>query len=504
MKVFKNLKENILYLDELFKDCGDIVKREINFGKEFELNTYIIYIDMLVNVQAIDETIIRTIIENISAFSSPTKNKSLFDIIKENCINKVDLKESNDFDEIVTGILSGDTVFFIEDFDKVLLISTKGFPNRGIPTVDTEVVLQGSKEAFSEVFRFNTALIRRRIRDTNLKIKQVYVGRRSKTNVAIMYIDDIVRKSILKEVEQRIKDIDIDAIFDIGYIEQFIEDNHFSVFPQTQITERPDKAASSILEGRIVVIVDNSPYALIVPTTLSSFFQASEDYYQRFEIMTFSRIIRFIAAVVSLTLPGFYLALVCFNPSAIPIDLVLKIANSRFVVPFPSVVEVVMMDLTYELLKEAGLRLPGPIGSTMGIVGGIVIGQAAVEAGFVSPLVVIVIAVTAISGFAVPNYSLTSGFRMSKYVVIIASAFLGLFGFWASIIFLLIHLSSLNSFGIPYMYPFTSGEINDFEDYKDTIVRMPLFKMKTRPIFANPNQSKRLNYKNKNKNKNKV
>ena len=306
-----------------------------------------------------------------------------------------------------------------------------------------------------------------------------------------MYLTDLVRPAILEEVERRLKSIDVDSILDSGYVEQYIEDSWKSPFPQVQMTERPDKAAASILEGRIVIIVDNSPFVLIVPVTLNSFFQASEDYYDRWHIASFVRVIRYVAAFFAVALPGFYLATVVYHPSMIPMILTLRMAEARQPVPFPGVIEILIMDIAFELLREAGIRLPRAAGGALGIVGGLIIGQAAVEAGMVSPIVVIVVALAGVSNFAIPSVSLVAGFRLTKYLVLFLSAAFGLLGFWAGLLLIIIHLASLKSFGIPYLFPYTSAEMNDYNDAKDSFFRMPLFSLKNRPFFANPENKKR-------------
>ncbi len=275
------------------------------------------------------------------------------------------------------------------------------------------------------------------------------------------------------------------------YVEQYIEDSTFSPFPTIQLTERPDKASSALLEGRICILVDNSPFVLLIPSTLNVFFQSSEDYYQRFEIMSFVRTLRFVAGILTLTLEGLYICISLYHPSMISLDLILKMSEARKNVPFPAVIEILLMDLAFELLREGGIRLPSPVGGTIGIVGGLIIGQSAVEASLVSPIVVIVVALSSVCSFLIPNDSLVSSFRLFKFLIIIASAFLGFYGFSLMLIFLSIHLCSLESFGIPYLYPFVSGEINHYTDFKDTIFRLPLSKMTKRPIFTNPTQTKR-------------
>ena len=494
LNVDKNLDINIERMDAAFQDCGDFVKRKFPIGEKKDVWLYICYIDMLTNADTVDVNIMSRLmlqIQNLSPNLTHIKS-GLYDVLKDGGITTADLQDSDNIEDICTAIMCGDTVLFVDGAEKAVVVSTKGFPNRGVQSADTEVVVQGSKEAFSEVFRFNTALIRRRIRDTKLKVVQVRSGRRSQTDVGIMYLDDVVRKDVLNDLLARIENIDIDAVLDSGTMEQFIEDDWISPFPQAQITERPDKASTAILEGRIVIIVDNSPFVLIVPATLNTFFQSPEDYYQRWHITSLVRLIRYMAAAIAIGLPGLYIATTVYHPSMIPMMLVLKMAGARENIPFPAVVEILIMELAFELLREAGIRLPQAVGSTMGIVGGLIIGQAAVEAGLVSPIVVIVVALTGICSFAIPHVSLVSGFRIMKYMVILFSAILGLYGFWLAALLILIHLVCLKSFGIPYLYPFSSGGINGYSDFKDTLFRLPLFNIKKRPIFAEPSQSKRM------------
>ncbi len=490
------LKENIEYLNEKFKGFDDLVKREIKIGKNGSIKVYLIYIDMMSNRDTIDFNVLRpllfeTKIANYDKSELANIGTDIFDVLVNNGISTLDIKLTDSLEEVESAILSGDTPLLIDGSNKAIILSTKGYKNRGVPECTTEVIVKGSKEAFSEVFRINTTLIRRRVKDSNLKIKQLTLGKRSQTFVGVMYMENLVREEVLKEVFARINKINIDAILDSSYVEQFIEDSVSSPFPTVQLTERPDKASSALLEGRVCIIVDNSPFVLLVPSTLNVFFQSSEDYYQRFEIMSFVRALRFLAAFLTLTLEGLYLCVSLYHPSMISLDLVLKMSEARRSVPFPAVLEIILMDLSFELLREGGIRLPSPVGGTIGIVGGLIIGQAAVEASLVSPIVVIVVALTSVCSFLIPNDSLVSSFRLSKFLVIFASAFLGFYGFSLMLIFIAIHLCSLESFGIPYLYPFVSGEINHYSDFKDTIFRLPLKRMTKRPIFTNPNQLKR-------------
>lgn len=489
-----SLNENISYIENLFEDCHDVVKRKFPIGEEKKAWAYIVYIDSMVDRQVIEQSILQPLMVEVREVLPKIENMhaSLLDFIKDGGMTTADLKNVDTLDEVCSAILSGDTILMIDGYEQAIVIATKGWPNRGVQEPDTEPVVRGSKEGFSEALRINTVLIRRRIRDTKLKVKQIKVGVRSQTDIAMMYLEDVVRSDILEEVNQRIHHFKVDAILDSGQLEQLIQDDWRSPFPQIQVTQRPDKAASAILEGRIAIIVDNSPFVLLVPTTLNCFFQSSEDFYERWQIMSFIRIIRYGAAFFAVALPGLYIALTTFHPAMIPTNLMLSIAAARQGVPFPAIVEVLIMELAFELLREAGVRLPDPIGSTIGIVGGIIIGQAAVEANIVSPIIVIIVSLTAISSFAIPSHSLGVAFRLSKYLIILLSSILGMYGFLLGIVTLLIHLSSLKSFNIPYLAPYAGLHPLYNNDLKDSLLRLPIFLLNKRPIFARPDQRIRL------------
>jgi spore germination protein len=443
---------------------------------------FMIYTDNIVD----GDTIHDFIMTNLMGRYKECNENGILEVLMEDIIAIGELSKITELDQAFDAVLLGDTVLFMEGNEFALQASTKGFPSRGVSQAQTEVVVLGPKDAFLEVMATNIVLIRRRIRDTKLKLKRKKIGTRSKTDVALMYMEDLVRPETLKIIEKQLDTMSLDGVLDSGYIEQLLEKSWLSPFPQLQMTERPDKAASALLEGRIVLVIDNTPVVVMLPVTLNVFFQAAEDYYDRWEIMSFIRAIRYVAAVVGIALPGLYIALTVYHPELIPTALAIKIAATRQNIPFSVVGEVVIMELAFELLREAGIRLPSPVSSTIGIVGGIIIGSAAVEAGIVSPSVVIVSALTGICTFVIPNISLVSGLRLSKYLAIFLSAIFGLFGLWIALLLVLAHLCSLTSYGIPFMYPFCSASVNDDMDWEDTIFRLPLRKMKRRPIFTKP------------------
>ena len=487
MQLTKKLEENLEMLDEVLRDCGDVVRREFCVGGNGRL--IMLYADNFVDLEAIRESILETVMLDYE--NEQPNGLGILERLMEEAIAVSEVKKVTEVADICDGIFWGDTILLMEGNDFALQATTKKFPNRGVSKAETEVVVQGPKDAFMEVMAFNIVLTRRRIRDPKLKLKRKKAGNRTKADIALMYMEDLVRPELLRKIEQQLDNMTLDGILDSGSLEQLLEQRQYSPFPQLQMTERPDKTASALLEGRVVLLMDNTPYAILLPATWNTFFQAAEDYYERWEIMSFIRLIRFGAAFLAVALPGVYIAFSVYHPELLPTALALKIASTRANIPFSVIGEVLIMELAFELLREAGIRLPSPVSSTIGIVGGIIIGSAAVEAGIVSPAVVIVSALTGICTFVIPNVSIVSALRISKYLVILSAAVLGLFGVWAALLLLLGHLAGLTSYGIPYLYPFCSSSVNGDVDWEDSIFRLPLSKMKGRPIFARPAERER-------------
>ncbi|WP_405728371.1 spore germination protein [Anaerotignum sp.] len=485
MRLTKHLEQNMASIHEALRDCGDIVEREFLVGGNGKL--IMLYADNFVDLEALRESILETVMLDYQN----DRPKGILEALLEEAIAVSEVKKVTTVAEICDAVFWGDTVLLMEGNDFALQATTKQFPNRGIGKAETEVVVQGPKDAFMEVMAFNIVLTRRRIRDPKLKLKRKKAGNRTRTDIALMYMEDLVRPEILETVEKQLDDMNVEGLLDSGSVEQLLERRQFSPFPQLQMTERPDKTASALLEGRVVLLADNTPYAILLPATLNTFFQAAEDYYERWEIVSFIRLIRYGAAFLAVTLPGLYIAFAVYHPQLMPTALALKVASTRGAIPFSVIGEVLIMELAFELLREAGIRLPSPVSSTIGIVGGIIIGSAAVEAGIVSPVVVIVAALTGICTFVIPNVSVVSGLRISKYLVIAMAAVFGLFGVWAALLLLLGHLSGLTSYGIPYLYPYCASSVNDDRDWEDSIFRLPPSKKKGRPIFARPIKNER-------------
>lgn len=489
----KDLERNEEVLKKIFTDCDDVAFRRIEIGDVYRVKMTLIYIDGLVQKEYIAEHAIFSLFveEEVKSFSLQGFKTPLIDIISKEALTTIDIKEESRMDNIINSILSGDTVILIDNIEKCLVFDSKGWASRGVNEPQTETVIRGPRDGFTESVKVNMTLVRRRIKDSNLKIKMETVGRRSQTAIAIMYMEDIVDKGLLQEVNERLKSIDIDAILDSSMLENLIEDNYMSAFPQIENTERPDAVAASLYEGRVAIIVDNSPFALIVPATVGTLLQSTEDYYTRWQEAQGVRILRLLAVILTVLSPALYVAIISYHPGLLPTKLTYYLAASRINVPFPSVIETFLMEVTIELIRESGTRISGPIGTTIGIVGGLIIGQAAVEAGIVSPILIIIVAVTTIATFAIPSYELSAGLRVWRFIFIIGAAIFGLYGIMLCVIVLGTHLIKLNSFGVPFTSPY-SGLGIDSGELKDTLIKAPIQELEERPTFTRPRNKIRM------------
>lgn len=491
--ISKNLNQNVETLNSIFKDCDDVNYRFIEIGDNNKTEACLVFLDGLIDKHLISEYAIQLLLTNSKGDDSSiiSLKSNLLDTLAKESIAVPGLEEAESMDEIVDAILSGETILFVDKASKALILSSRGWPTRGVAEPETETVIRGPRDGFGETLKINMTLVRRRIRDPGLKIKTTKVGRRSKTEVAVMYMEDIVNDKILKEVNKRLDEVDIDSVLDSAMLEHLIEDNYISAFPQMDSTERPDSVAASIYEGRVAILVDNSPFALIVPSTVGTLLQSPEDYYSRWTISTVVRLLRIIGIFLSALAPALYIAITSFHPGLIPTRLTYFLGASRINVPFPAAVEAFLMEITIELLRESGTRIAGPIGSTIGIVGGLIIGQAAVEAGIVSPLMIIIVAITTISGFALPSYELASGLRVWRFILMGLASVLGLYGIMLGIVVLSTHVARLESFGIPFASPYSGLGLQE-GDLKDTLVKAPIQKLQLRPVFTFPKNKRRM------------
>ena len=488
--ISKKIEENESAIKEAFAHCDDLKFRKLTIGENGSVRGFVCYIEVNAGNNLIN------VLGRMLAYMETLSKEQLIETVKGNAFALSDADPYTYMEDAIRGVLIGDAVLFIDGVDVALKMPDQGYPKMGISKSEAEKVVRGSDESFAESEKANTALIRKRIRNTKLKVKEFQVGVRSFTNVAIVYIEDLAEKALVEEIHRRLTEYDIDGVMDSGVMEQLAEESWISPFPQFQSTRRPDRAAMEILNGKVVVLVDNSPVALLLPTDVNSFLKTTDDYYNRFYMATFARVIRYVAAFFALTLPGLYLAVTNFHTQILPTPLLLSFSKAREGVPFPAALEVLLMELSFELIREAGVRLPGTMGNTIGIVGGLIIGQAAVEANLVSPIVVIVVAFTALCSFAIPNEEFAFSFRILKFLLIALSAWFGFFGFLIGLFLVLVHMASLKSFDVPYLSPYVGAQLNGYQDEKDSVVRFPLRMLWKRPMYANASERVKLKKKN--------
>ncbi|MFE8697145.1 spore germination protein [Cytobacillus sp. FJAT-53684] len=470
---------------------ADIVTRSFKTGKDGLIEVGIAYLDGLADKVFVQDFIIEPLMADLRISQldiEVIRNTNLFEVIKDFNLVSGDLKEITDLKTLYTHFLSGDTIVLIGGSHKGLAVSTRGWEGRGVQEPSSQTVVRGPKDGFTETLRTNTSLIRRRIKNTDLWIETIPVGKKTQTDVAFLYLKDVANMKIVNEIRSRINRINIDAVLESGYIEEMIQDETFTVFPTIHNSERPDAACAALLEGKIVIMVDGSPFVLIAPAVFVQFFQSSEDYYQRADIASLLRLLRFFCLFLALLTPSAYIAVTTFHQEMLPTLLLISLAAQREGVPFPALVEALMMEITFEILREAGVRMPRAVGSAISIVGALVLGQAAVEAGIVSATMVIIVSLTAIASFVCPSFNMAISIRILRFIFMILAGTFGLFGIMMGLIILVAHLASLRSFGVPYlspMAPFIAA------DQKDVLVRVPIWKMFSRPRLISQSDIKR-------------
>ncbi|RJX40457.1 spore germination protein [Paenibacillus pinisoli] len=461
-KLSADLDTNLKQFQAVFDKCGDIQYRPFELNEAL-LGTFI-FLSGLGNINAVNMDLLRNAIES----SLIEQSEALTEDIKAAIHSKLGFTSqtswSDDFQASVDKILAGELAVLLDGFTSILLLNVKELDTRSIEEPATESVIRGPRDGFQENISTNISLIRRRLKTTQLKLEMFTAGKLSVTDIAIAYLEGIAEESLIAEVKERVGRIKIDAILESGYVEELIEDNSVSPFPQVMVTERPDKVVGNLLEGKVAIIVDNTPFVIVVPGTFFQLLQTPEDYYQRYFVASAIRILRFIAVVSSLLLPSLYIALTTYHHEMIPTMLLISIASSRETVPFPAFVEAMLMEVAFEGLREAGVRLPRPVGQGVSIVGALVIGQAAVAAGIVSSPLLIIVSMTGIASFLFPSFQLGLAFRLLRFPMMIAAATFGLYGILMLMLMLLLHMLHLQSFGVPYMSPLSplrAGELKD-------------------------------------------
>ena len=470
---------------------SDIKIREFNLNfQNKQYKSFIFYIDGMINSDSINRFVLSPLMSNISSYkNSNVQNSNKVSIIKNSDISSYiidsllpqnDITQSNKFSEIFSLVNLGNTALFIDSVPYCFLIDAKGFDKRSIPVPENEFVIRGSQEGFIETVRTNTSLLRRLINNENLIIESTSVGRINKNTVCICYMKNIANSDLVNEVKYRVNNLDIDYIISSGELEQFITDKQFGI-PQMISTERPDRVANYLLDGRVALIVNGTPYVLVAPAVFLDFLTSSEDRNLQYQFSNLLRLIRAIALVITLILPGFYISITTFHQELIPTELLFAIVSTRSSVPFPIIFEIILMDLSLELIRESGVRVPAPMGQTIGIVGGLILGDAAVSADIVSPILIIVVAITGLTAFAVPDYSLGFHIRIARLFYIFAGYFAGFFGLAFAMFIHLGMLASINSFGVSYLSPYAPFSVSKSESY----MLDPIWKRERRDSFLN-------------------
>lgn len=467
-----DLQDNLAILKQIYSvpDNKDVKVREL-YVEGLNKQAAIIFISTITDVKSVEESILKPLTENTS------KNKLIRDIVSVQMV-----REIYNFSDAVKDINKGNALFQLEGEAKAYIMDCPDFQSRAIEKPDNEILIKGPKEAFNEKAVVNISLLRKKIRNENLIAEAIEVSKRSHNDVFVLYIRGLANEKLVSNIKNRLESLEVNAIQNLSLLEEYIEERNFSLFPSILTTERPDRAASFLEDGYIILLMDNSPDSLVLPATFWSFFHSPEDHYLRIAYANFTRALRMIALFITIFTSAIYISITTYHAEMIPPDLLLAIASSREKVPFPAVIEILIMESAFELIREAGLRVPSPIGPTIGIVGALILGQAAVEANIISPIVIIVVALGGLSSFAVSDISLNFAVRLIRFVFIVSAAMFGIFGMTAMFVFGLFYMVSLKSFGVPYLAPLSPN----YKSSKDTIFRRLIKNEKLRPGFLKP------------------
>jgi len=473
-----DLEENIEQIKKLFGNSFDLNIRRINVGAD-EFFGALIYIDSLVGNEMVNNILHNLNIDLLERLDLNNKlENNTYQIIVNKVLSNKNITETDNLEKITKDLASGYTAILFSGIKKVILCETKELETRAIEEPEAEVSLRGPRDGFVENIEVNISLLRRRLRIPHLWVENLELGKLSKTNISIAYIKGLASEELLDEVRERLNRIEVDTVLDSGRIQEYIIDQPFTLFPLVKRTERVDGVVSCLAEGRVAILTSETPFVLIAPTTYNSLLQSVDDYNEIFPLGSFIRMMRHFSFVISLILPGAYVAIINYHPELLPITLLLRIASSREGVPFPVLIEAIIMEVLFEVLREAGLRLPKAFGAAVSIVGALILGEAAITAGLVSPAMVIIVALTAIASFTTPDYTLALAARVTRFGFLFLGGAAGLFGIQFGLLLLLIHLVSLRSFGQPYFQPY--GPLI-WSDLKDSIIRVFWWKQQKRP-----------------------
>ncbi len=481
------IKEKVDMLAPYLDKSEDIIKRSFMVGSNLKIPAQAVYINQIIDTDVLNRQVLEPLMQHGGAEAEALVN-NVITMLSNSSLPVGQVMKVRGLREVVHNIYDGLVVVLVDGCQEALVIDIHGGEYRAVDEPPGERTARGPREGFVENMDINISMIRRRLRDPNLVVKKTMVGRRTRTPVAILYIEDIASLDAVNDLRKRLDAIDTDGIVATGFIEQFIEKSPWSPFPQVWSSERPDRLTMKLLEGRIVLIAHGTPLAITAPTLALEFFQASEDYYERTIYSSFTRFVRFCAFFLAVSLPALYIGLLSFHPELMPLKLLVPLAQSRTQVPFPALLEALIQLFIIEMVIESGLRLPGSVGQTVGVVAGIILGQAAIAAKLASPAVIIVIAVTTIATYVMPSSGMLLASRILRIPLIMVSAVFGIFGFSMGWLLIVIHVAALQDFGAAYYSPFAPIR---WSDAKDSAFRTFLWKMDKRPLSIPHQDSQR-------------
>ncbi len=464
------------YIKDTYHNSSDLITRKIKIKNK---NILYVFLESVSSDDKISDFMMKKI-------SKITNSRNLFNHLKNSLPNS-HILISNDLNDCFTKLASGFTCLFIDKEKEYIQIETKSILDRGITESTSEAIIRGPKDSFTENIVTNIGLIRKRIKDHNLFFDEIIIGRRSKTKVIVSYIGGVAEKKNILRIKKKLAKIDIDGILDSGYIRDFLNPKNNTFFPKIKSTERPDLASYELLNGKIIVMMDNSPFVLIIPAFLTDYIMNTEDLYQKSGNVNFTRILRFLAFILTIITPGFYIAVTTFNQEIIPDELLISLASQREGVPFPTAIEAFIMMITFEILRESDIRLPSKMGAAISIVGALVLGEAAVAAGIVAPIVIIVVAITSICGLVFTDIDFVNAIRWWRLIFLIFGALAGIIGIVIASIIFINKLATITTLDEPFLTPISPLY---FKELKNSITKEPTNKTKERPTYLTHNTKK--------------
>lgn len=498
--IYSQIDANLKYIKTKYNTLinSDIITREftLNTGSK-QYKAFILYIDGMVDSQILNEFVLKPLMlknkfcnnETSKIIVQKGKKSNIANFIQDCLIPQNNIKQQSSFKDIFSGVNSGNCALFVDTLSVGFDIDVKGFKQRSISKPENEIVIKGPHEAFVENIRTNTTLLRRFTNNENLIIENTKVGKITQTNCAICYIKDIANDALVAETKYRLNNLEIDSLLSAGELEQLLTDTNSLGVPKILVSERPDYAVKSLLQGRVIILINGSPYALILPAILIDFLTSPEDTNLKPQFANFLKVVRIISSFFALLLPGLYIAITNFHREIIPTELLFSILSSRQSVPFPIIVEILIMEISFEIIREAGLRVPSPIGPTLGIVGALVLGQAAVSAAIVSPILIIIVAITGMSSFAIPDFTFSFHLRFFRFVFILLGFLAGFLGIGMGLFIYISSLCDLETFGVSYTIPYAPA----MNSKNNGFMLSPIWKREDRATYLATKKEKKQN-----------